>query len=187
MSPFAGVILATTLLGYTSMHIYNSKKPKPTERPGNGEFWAKHRQIDTNISNMFIHLPEQFKAPAGVRDTNVVFLNMTLQTSAICLHQAAMKTALKYHKDNSFIVQSMNRCITAADAITIATRRINHNDLSRVGTNTKRAGAKADNFRLIYGRDSVCFWPASYIATTCDSTARRTCRVNLILYSCCKS
>ncbi|KAL5318884.1 hypothetical protein ACEPPN_013952 [Leptodophora sp. 'Broadleaf-Isolate-01'] len=131
-SPFAAVILATTLLGQVSMHIYNSERPNASETPGDCEFWATHRELDNSILNMFIHLPDQFRMPSGAGDTNVVFLNMTLQTAAICLHQAAMKTALKCHKDNGFIVQSMNRCITAADAITMATRRINRSDLSKL-------------------------------------------------------
>ncbi|KAH9205002.1 fungal-specific transcription factor domain-containing protein [Leptodontidium sp. 2 PMI_412] len=130
-SPFAAVILATTLLGHVSMHIYNSKKPNTSETPGHCEYWAKHRELDTSILNMFMHLPDQFRVPAGASDINVVFLNITLQTAATCLHQAAIKTALKYHKDNGFIFQSMNRCITTADAITMATRCINRNDLSR--------------------------------------------------------
>ena len=115
---------------------------------------------------MFIHLPSQFRVPAGAGDTNVVFLNMTLQTAAICLHQAAIKTALKCHNDKGFIVQSMNRCVAAADAITMAARCINRNDLSRVSISTQRAGAKLTNRRLTYGPDSVCLWPASCTATT---------------------
>ncbi|OAL54232.1 hypothetical protein IQ07DRAFT_668651 [Pyrenochaeta sp. DS3sAY3a] len=107
-------------------------KPNPSETPGHSEFWDKHRELDTSILNMFIHLPDQFKVPAGADDTSVVFLNMALHTATICLHQAAMKTALKYYKGNGFMVQSMNRCITAADAITMAARRIKRNDLSRV-------------------------------------------------------
>lgn len=148
------------------MHIYNSKKPNASETPGHSEFWDKHQELDTSILNMFIHLPDQFKVPAGPSDTNVVFLNMALHTAAICLHQAAMKTALKYHKGKGFIVQSMNRCITAADAITMATRRIKRNDLSRVNISSKGARANLTHRRLAYGQDSVCLWPASCTATT---------------------
>ncbi|KAH7069549.1 hypothetical protein BKA63DRAFT_555819 [Paraphoma chrysanthemicola] len=131
-SPFAAVILATTLLGHVSMHIYHGKKPNTSEMPDHCEFWIKHQELDMSILNMFIHLPDEFRVPLGAGDTNVVFLNMTLHTAAICLHQAAMDTALKENKGNGFIDQSMNRCITAADAITMATRHITRNDLSRI-------------------------------------------------------
>jgi len=57
-SLFAAVILATTLLGHVSMHIYNSKKPIASDTPGYSEFWAKHQEIDTSILNMFIYLPD---------------------------------------------------------------------------------------------------------------------------------
>ncbi|KAH9205012.1 fungal-specific transcription factor domain-containing protein [Leptodontidium sp. 2 PMI_412] len=130
-SPFAAVILATALLGHVSMHIYNSKKPNPSEKPGNCEFWAKHRELDRNILDTFMYLPDQFKVPAGAGNRNINFLNMTLQTATICLHQAAMKTARECHK-NDFIIESMNRCIVAADAITTAARCIDRDDLSTV-------------------------------------------------------
>ncbi|KAH7070041.1 hypothetical protein FB567DRAFT_613207, partial [Paraphoma chrysanthemicola] len=131
-SPFAAVILATTLLGHVSMHIYHSKNSDSYEMPGHREFWVKHQELDTSILNMFIHLPDEFRIPLGAGDTNVVFLNMTLHTVAICLHQAAMDIALKESKGNGFIDQSMNRCITAADAITMATRHITRNDFSKI-------------------------------------------------------
>lgn len=86
--------------------------------------------MDTILLNTSLSLPAHLKLPAGLSDPNVVFTNMGIHTSTICLHQAAIFKAEKNKLPASVSSESKARCITAANEIASIMRTISHMDLS---------------------------------------------------------
>ena len=67
-----------------------------------------------------------------MNDPNVIFCNMCIHTSTICLHQAAIFKAEKNKMPDQIITESKRRCIVAADQISSIMKLISHIDLTRV-------------------------------------------------------
>lgn len=131
LSPFAGVILMAALFGKNLIHLH---RPDTDDRDEdlNGEFWKRHRNMDNILLNTSLSMPSGFKLPNGLNNPNVVFTNMNIHTSAICLHQAAIYKAEKNGLPASVGAESKIRCITAANEISSIMRIVSHQDLSSV-------------------------------------------------------
>ncbi|KAL2137091.1 hypothetical protein VTI74DRAFT_9697 [Chaetomium olivicolor] len=129
LSPFAGVALMACLFGRNLVHLH---RPDVDDRDHdlNGEFWKRHRQMDNILLNTSLCLPSQLKLPGGLGIPNVVFTNMCIHTSTICLHQAAIFKADKNRLPASVSSESKVRCITAANEIASIMRMVSHLDLS---------------------------------------------------------
>ncbi|SPQ18990.1 ab5cb6e1-dc4a-4ab5-8fb7-b368c540dc5c [Thermothielavioides terrestris] len=129
LTPFGGVVLMACLFGRNLVHLH---RPDVDDRDHdlNGEFWKRHRQMDNILLNTSLCLPSQLKLPNGLTNTNVVFTNMCIHTSTICLHQAAIFKADKNRLPASVSSESKVRCITAANEIASIMRMVSHLDLS---------------------------------------------------------
>jgi hypothetical protein len=133
LSPFGGVCLMASLFGRNLIHLH---RPNADERDDdlNGEFWRRHRHMDNILLNIQLSLPAHFRLPAGYQQANVVFTNMNIHTSTICLHQAAIFKAEKNRMPSSVSAESKIRCITAAAQIASIMRMVCHLDLSGVSS-----------------------------------------------------
>jgi hypothetical protein len=133
LSPFGGVILMATLFGRNLTHLH---RPTPEDRDHdlNGEFWKRHRALDNILLNTSLSMPSSLRLPAGIFSANIVFLNMNIHTSTICLHQAAIFKADKNRMTAQISAESKRRCIIAADQITNIMKMISHVDLSTVSS-----------------------------------------------------
>jgi Fungal specific transcription factor domain/Fungal Zn(2)-Cys(6) binuclear cluster domain len=133
LSPFGGVILMATLFGRNLTHLH---RPTPEDRDHdlNGEFWKRHRALDNILLNTSLSMPSNLRLPAGIFSANIVFLNMNIHTSTICLHQAAIFKADKNRMTAQISAESKRRCIIAADQITNIMKMISHVDLSTVSS-----------------------------------------------------
>lgn len=131
LSPFAGVVLMACLFGRNLIHLH---RPDDDDRDHdlNGEFWKRHRQMDNILLNTSLSLPSHLKLPNGLSNPNIVFTNMNIHTSTICLHQAAIYKADKNRLPPSISQESKVRCITAANEIASIMRMVSHMDLSSV-------------------------------------------------------
>jgi hypothetical protein len=98
----------------------------------NGGFWSRHRNIEQILLQTSLNLPDHLRLPSGIADPNVVFANMCLHTSAICLHQAAIFKADKHRMPINVSNESKIRCVTAAAEIASIMRMISHMDLGAV-------------------------------------------------------
>ncbi|KAI9674756.1 MAG: hypothetical protein M1817_001660 [Caeruleum heppii] len=129
LSACAGVVLMACLFGRNLVHLH---RPDPDENEDdlNGEFWKRHRQMDAVLSNTSLSLPSHLKLPSGINNPNIIFLNMNIHTSTICLHQAAIFKADKNRLAPSVSAESKIRCITAAAEIASIMRSISHMDLA---------------------------------------------------------
>jgi hypothetical protein len=131
LSAFAGVVLMACLFGRNLIHLH---RPDPDNRDNdlNGEFWKRHRSMDNILLNTSLSMPSHLKLPSGLSNPNIVFTNMNIHTSTICLHQAAIYKADKNNLPPSISAESKVRCITAANEIASVMRMISHMDLSSV-------------------------------------------------------
>jgi hypothetical protein len=132
LSAFGGIVLMATLFGRNLTHLH---RPDIDDRDHdmNGEFWKRHRLLDNILLNTSLCLPNQLKLPAGLNNPNIVFTNMNIHTSTICLHQAAIFKADKNILPATVSAESKIRCITAANEIASIMRMTSHMDLSAVG------------------------------------------------------
>ena len=133
LSSFGGVVLTACLFGKNLLHLHRPDHKKRNDDL-NGEFWIRHRHIDNILLNTSLCLPQNLKLPTGLQDPNVVFTNMCIHTSTICLHQAAIFTAEKYSLPGAISGESKTRCTAAANEIASAMRMTSHTDLSAVRT-----------------------------------------------------
>lgn len=131
LSSFSGVVLMACLFGRNLIHLH---RPDADDRDHdlNGEFWKRHRNMDNILLNTSLCLPNHLKLPVGLGNPNIVFTNMNIHTSTICLHQAAIFKADKNKLPASVSAESKVRCITAANEIASIMRMVSHLDLSAV-------------------------------------------------------
>lgn len=131
LSAFAGVVLVTHFFGLNLTHLH---RPEPNQREDdlNGFFWQRHRRIDNKLLNTALLLPSHLRLPAGIKSPNIVFLNLSIHTSTICLHQTAIFKAEKFGLPKNIVEQSRARCIMAAAEIAGVMRLASHLDLTGV-------------------------------------------------------
>lgn len=133
ISAFGGVVLMACLFGRNLVHLH---RPDTDEKDHdlNGEFWKRHRNLDNILLNTSLCLPSGLKLPSGLGNPNIVFTNMNIHTSTICLHQAAIFKADRNRLPAAVSAESKVRCITAANEIASIMRMVSHMDLSTVST-----------------------------------------------------
>jgi hypothetical protein len=131
LQPFGGIVLTAALFGRNLLHLH---RPGTDDRDEdlNGGFWSRHRELENILLSTSLGLPDSMRLPAGLPDPNVVFANMSIHTSAICLHQAAIFKADKHRLPVNVSNESKIRCVTAAAEIASVMRIISHMDLSSV-------------------------------------------------------
>lgn len=128
LSSFAGVCLLSALFGRNLTHLHRPTQGDD-EHDLNGGYWRRHRQIDSILLNTALALPGHLRLPYGVNDPNIVFTNMNIHTSTICLHQAAIFKADKHQLPAQISAESKRRCIVAASEITSIMKLCCHQDL----------------------------------------------------------
>jgi hypothetical protein len=133
LSSFAGVVLMACLFGKNLTHLHRSTDSDGPEDPS-GEFWKRHHKLDGIIMATSMYLPDHLKLPQGIKDANVIFLNMTIHSATICLHQAAILKAEKHNLSSKIIRESTDRCFVAAEKLVTIMRLVSQVDFSSVGT-----------------------------------------------------
>ena len=132
LSSFAAVVTIACLFGRNITHLHRPSQAD-REQDLNGEFWKRHRALDSVLLNTSLTLPPHLRLPAGVADANTIFYNMNLYASTICLHQAAVFKAEKNRLLGQIGTESKARCVIAADQIASTMKMICHLDHSTVG------------------------------------------------------
>ena len=131
LSSFGGVVLLSYLFGKNLTHLH---RPNEDDRDHdlNGEFWKRHRSMDNILLNVSLCMPSALKLPKGLGNPNVVFINMCIHTSTICLHQAAIFKAETNNLPASVGTECKKRCLTSAQEVASIMRMASHLDLDRV-------------------------------------------------------
>ena len=131
LSPFACVVVLASLFGKNFLHIHRPS-PQDNDHDLNGEFWKRHRSHDNILLHIALSLPDHLRLPTGMEDVNVIFANMSIHTSTICLHQAAIFKAEKNKMPSQIVTESKRRCLVAANQISSTMKMISHMDLTVV-------------------------------------------------------
>ncbi|QPG99315.1 hypothetical protein C2857_001456 [Epichloe festucae Fl1] len=129
LSSFGGVVLMACLFGRNLIHLHRPEDDD-LDHDLNGPFWKRHRQMNGILLNTSLGLPAHLKLPSGLSNPNVIFTNMSIHTTTICLHQVAIFKADKNKLASSVSSESKVRCITAANEIASIMRTIFHMDLA---------------------------------------------------------
>ena len=131
LSPVGGVVLIAHYLSQNLIHLH---RPGPHEQEGDlqGDFWKRHRKMDNALLTTALSLPSHLKFPAGIRNANVIFLNLVLHSATICLHSAAIFKAEHNDLPPSIVEQSNTRSLLAAAEITTIMRFTSHLDVASV-------------------------------------------------------
>jgi len=95
--------------------------------------------LDNILLNTSLTLPEHLRLPLGCGDPNIVFMNMCLHTSTICLHQAAIFKAEKHRSLAKVSAESKMRCIAAAGEIANIMKLSSFQDMSGVSRDSIRS------------------------------------------------
>lgn len=125
-SSFAGTIVVCE--GFKGI-LHHVHRPKPDDHPEDlqsGNFWKRHRDLDNNLSSIFMFLPESFQLPQHVRDPAAIYANLNLHASVICLHHAALENLDKYNLADSMKATSKIRLKTSAEEIVNIVKMTSH-------------------------------------------------------------
>jgi hypothetical protein len=95
LQPLGSIVLTAAMFGRNLLHLHRPGADDNDENI-NGGFWTRHREIEQILLQTSLGLPDHLRLPSGLGDSNVVFANMCIHTSSICLHQAAIFKADKY-------------------------------------------------------------------------------------------
>lgn len=131
LSSFSGVVLMACLFGRNLTHLHRSGTGQEDNDP-QSPFWRRHRALDALLGGICLNLPDHLRLPSGLPDCNVIFLNMCIHTSTICLHQAAIHKSQRHRLSVDISNESRQRCGAAAMEITNIMRIIAHLDLTAV-------------------------------------------------------
>ena len=148
LSPFAGVVVMTAIFGRYLAHVSRPQKNEGNEGGDvNDEYWKRHRHLDSILCNTTRSLPDSLRLPAGLNDPNVVYMNMSIHTSTIFLHQAAVTKAEQDRLPARVANEGRMRCLAAAGEIANIMRQIAHHDSASVSGDSGRILIAGQRFR----------------------------------------
>ncbi|KAI4924966.1 uncharacterized protein J4E92_007003 [Alternaria infectoria] len=145
LQPLGGIVLTAAMFGRNLLHLHRPLSDD-NENDINGGFWNRHRSIERILLQTSLSLPDSIRLPSGIAEPNVVFTNMCIHTSAICLHQAAIFKADKFRLPASVSNESKIRCVTAAAEIASIMRMISHMDLGSAMEALRRKNPLTESF-----------------------------------------
>ncbi|KAK2799664.1 hypothetical protein FQN51_006796 [Onygenales sp. PD_10] len=131
LSPLASIVLLACLFGRNLHHLHRMTS-NDKDHDLNGAFWKRHRALDNIILNTSLSLPTHLRLPDGLNDPSIVFANMCIHTSTICLHQAAIFKAEKNNLPGQIAAEGKRRSLVAADQITNIMKMVSHTDLTLI-------------------------------------------------------
>lgn len=114
---FASTVVISQVYKSILRHVH---RPKPDDYPEDlthGGFWKRHRELDNQLSSIFMFMPERFQLPAHLRDPSAVHLNLNMHASVICLHHAALEVAEKHNHPQAIVEESKSRLKASAEEI----------------------------------------------------------------------
>ncbi|KAF3893762.1 Binuclear zinc transcription factor [Trichophyton interdigitale] len=131
LSPYAATVLLACMFGRNLHHLHRVTT-NDRDHDLNGEFWKRHRALDNILLHTSLSLPSHLRLPEGINNSEIVFGNMCIHASTICLHQAAIYKAEKHSMPGQISTESKRRCIIAADQITHIMKMVSHMDLAKM-------------------------------------------------------
>jgi hypothetical protein len=122
-SSFAGRVLAAHIFyriaEHTSLRTQDDDDAKDVK---NGSYWNRYRRIDNDLATMLMFLPDSLRLSRSHGCLNATFVNISVQTSIICLHQSALAKVDALGLPEHLKQQSAVRLLPAAQEILSALR-----------------------------------------------------------------
>lgn len=96
------------------------------------QFWTNYRKIDKILLNAVLRFPEFAANSKAASTSHITFLNLSIQSCTISLHQAALFTAGKNPRLAEIRNEAKSRCFSAAQSIVERVREVDQEVLLRV-------------------------------------------------------
>lgn len=96
------------------------------------QFWTNYRRIDKILLNSVLRFPEFAATSRGATTSHITFLNLSIQSCTISLHQAALFTAGKNPRLAEIRSEAKSRCLAAAQSIVKRVREVDQEVLLKV-------------------------------------------------------
>ncbi|EFY88945.1 binuclear zinc transcription factor [Metarhizium acridum CQMa 102] len=125
-SSFAGTLVVCSICRVILKHVHRSK---PTDNPEDvmeGPFWKRHRDLDNQLSSIFMFLPARFRLPRALRDPAAIHMNLNLHAAVIILHHAALEKANLHDLGENVKRTSLCRLRTSAEEIVNIVKMSSH-------------------------------------------------------------
>lgn len=122
---FEGAAYSTFASCAVTCHIFNQilkhiHVRKPGDRPEDieyGGFWTRHREIDNQLSRIFMFLPSALRIPLNVKSPVAVQTTLNLHAAVICLHNSAVDICDEHDLPSHIKQSSVARLMLAAQEI----------------------------------------------------------------------
>ncbi|OAA44817.1 binuclear zinc transcription factor [Metarhizium rileyi] len=114
---FAGTLVVCFLFRVILKHVHRSKPADNPQDMTEGPFWKRHRDLDNQLSSIFMFLPARFRLPRALRDPGAIHMNLNLHAAVIILHNAALEKADLHDLGENVTQTSLCRLRTSADEI----------------------------------------------------------------------
>ncbi|KAL0473358.1 hypothetical protein QR685DRAFT_569427 [Neurospora intermedia] len=116
-SSFASMAVIGYLFNELLNHVHRSKVSDRPDDLQDGPYWKRHREIDNNLDDAFMFLPDKFRLPTNITETVALQVNLSIHASVLCLHSAACDAVKKHGLDKRLGERSRVRRLNAAREI----------------------------------------------------------------------
>ncbi|KAL9028247.1 MAG: hypothetical protein Q9196_003359 [Gyalolechia fulgens] len=125
LCPLQGTALVSSLSIRSVTHVNQVHKEHSFDAPGY-DFWTHHHHLNELLNHASNSTLAHLKPIEGKTEPNVVFINVILQSSIICLHQAVIYRISRVEKRTAPAVrlESEQRCFEAVQELISAVRYI---------------------------------------------------------------
>ena len=123
---FTGSLVLNEMLKSIMSHAHLLKSSDRPEDAMNGAFWQRHRQLDNQLSKLFLFMPESFRLPENIRDPLATYINLNFHACVICLHHVALEKIETYELDDSLRKECRGLLKNAAEEIASIAKLTSH-------------------------------------------------------------
>lgn len=131
LSPYQGMVVVANICVCCLTHV----KQLASERLLDGfsyDFWTEHHHLDDTIQYASTNSLAHLVAANFVNEPNVLSLNIILQATIICLHQAVIAKAGRSNTSPRQIPRSEDRCMKAATELSTMMRLVTQANIVKV-------------------------------------------------------
>jgi hypothetical protein len=125
-SSFAGTLVVCAIFRVILKHVHRCKPTDHAQDIMDGPFWKRHRDLDNQLSSVFMFLPSRFRIPRALRDPAAIHMNLNLHAAVIILHHAALEKAELHNLGENVIQTSLCRLRASTEEIVNIVKMTSH-------------------------------------------------------------
>ena len=131
LSPYQGMIVVANICICCLSHVKELHRDSLLEN-SSYDFWTEHHHLDETIHNASTYSLAHLAAAEFMAEPNVLSLNIILQATIICLHQAVIAKAGKTNTSSRQIPKSEDQCFKSATELSALMRLVSRANLLKV-------------------------------------------------------